>query len=265
MWYKPINQSFPEVMDISSLTILNNRIYVTGNSFATDESTGRAFASLLTYQSGRVYSLNWENLAQTTNVLGRFNTIIPNSNSSFYIGGKFTTLVSNSSNHIEANNIVYYDTLTDSFTNLKGGTNGEVVTGTLVSEKFTDTLYIAGSFSKAGTADATCIASWDDRFWSSVGGGLVLGPDSSIFGSPELQLSSYESLVFIGGSISQLGLVPVNNIGVWNGTTWSTLGDDSPFEDYRMSPFTISQNGKLFVTAQGLQDPVFEDIIINGI
>jgi len=68
----------------------------------------------------------------------------------------------------------------------------------------------------------------------------------------------------VGGAISAAGTTSVNNIALWNGTTWGRVSDDSYFSRFRMMPFVLSTSGSLYLAAQGLENSFFEDIVVNG-
>jgi len=83
-------------------------------------------------------------------------------------------------------------------------------------------LYIGGFFSSAGGIPASRIARWDGTAWSALGSGVTGGNvqalaeyDDGRTGGPRL---------CIGGSFTTAGGAPVNQLAVWNGTSWSALG-----------------------------------------
>ena len=84
-------------------------------------------------------------------------------------------------------------------------------------------LYIGGDFLTAGTSPARHIATWNGATWSALGSGL---------GAPGQTLSHVASIdgnvsgIFAGGLFTATGdgLLTLNNIGFWNGSTWSPLG-----------------------------------------
>lgn len=92
------------------------------------------------------------------------------------------------------------------------GTNGTVFT---VIAMGTD-LYAGGSFTLAGTTDASNIARWNGSSWSALGTGTngivrclaILGAD-----------------LVAAGEFTTAGGDTVNRIARWDGTTWSPLGE----------------------------------------
>ncbi len=85
-------------------------------------------------------------------------------------------------------------------------------------------LYAAGGFTGVGGVPANHIARWDGHDWHALGDG-VRGPGSVPVASA---LAAYDDgsgpALFVGGSISSAGGVPVSNIAKWDGATWSALG-----------------------------------------
>ena len=79
-------------------------------------------------------------------------------------------------------------------------------------------LYIAGSFTNAGTTAATNLARWDGDTWSQIGGGV---------GGPNDTVSSFQFLaddLYVAGRFTIAGGVPALNIARWDGNAWSPLG-----------------------------------------
>jgi hypothetical protein len=80
-------------------------------------------------------------------------------------------------------------------------------------------LYVAGSFTQAGTQPRSRIARWDGTAWHAVGTGL---PDEiyalAVFddgGGPAL---------YAGGRFNEANGAPGNHVARWNGAQWTALG-----------------------------------------
>lgn len=115
------------------------------------------------------------------------------------------------------------------------------------------TVYVGGTFSKAGGKPAYNIAKWDGNSWSSLGQGcnnegvitLALGPDGS---------------VYAGGWITEAGGKPVKCSAKWNGNSWSPMGSEmEQLEKIRVAPngnvFAIGEMGTgKFLVAQYTQN-----------
>lgn len=119
---------------------------------------------------------------------------------------------------------------TGSWSDLAGGVTGGQGTGIRALAVFDDgwgygpVLYAAGQFSSAGGVEAQSIARWDGEMWSDVGG-LSMGAWGAGYATAMtvLPTASGDVLVVAGG-FSLAGGVPVTNLAVWDGKTWSALG-----------------------------------------
>ena len=271
-WYKPVNQSLPTPILISSLKLStdNEVLYMTGNKENGNTTTGYVYSTkiLLGNSTGQIASTNWKLLANTAPTHASFiHTVIPDSSNTFYIAGFFSLLAQENGTSVHANNIAYFDS--GLVIPLEGGTDGEVVSGTMVTSTKPSILYIAGKFSSVfGVVQKSAknIARWNGLGWADLDGGIELNLEyESAKGSPFLQIESWGSDVLVGGALLQAGSLPVNNVALWNGASWSQLPDDGQFEPYRMMPFSVAGSGKVFFAAQGLQNSIFEDIILDGL
>ena len=82
-------------------------------------------------------------------------------------------------------------------------------------------LYIGGVFTKVGNTDAHCIAKWDGRQWSTLGGGMDYGVQGFAFSADG---SVYASGAFIWATNTDGTPVTVYGIAKWDGERWSGLG-----------------------------------------
>jgi hypothetical protein len=118
-------------------------------------------------------------------------------------------------------------------------------------------LYVAGQFTSAGGVPAERIARWDGTTWSPVGGGLD-GPSVNVNamtvyddgGGPEL---------YVGGSFSMAGSLPVEDVAKWSGASWGALGSGVNFAVFAMTVFDDGSGGGedlcvagIFTTAGGV-------------
>jgi hypothetical protein len=76
-------------------------------------------------------------------------------------------------------------------------------------------LYIGGSFTAVGEAQASSIAKWDGSAWSALGSGM----NSQVYA-----LAVSGSDLYAGGYFTTAGGVSANYIAKWNGSAWSALG-----------------------------------------
>jgi trimeric autotransporter adhesin len=93
-------------------------------------------------------------------------------------------------------------------------------------------LYAGGTFKTSGTITTRGIAVWDGLTWSQVGGG-VEGPSSfSITGVYDIVF--FNGKLTISGQFTKEGATTgggatdLNNVAVFNGTSWSSLGGSLP-------------------------------------
>ena len=112
-------------------------------------------------------------------------------------------------------NIAYWDGI--QFHPLGEGTNGIVTAMTLHEGQ----LYVGGQFTRAGGLVRNSIARWDvqDRNWHALGSGISGGGYiyvRSIIGDG--------NLLYVGGEFGFAGGQRANNIAVWDGSQWSTMG-----------------------------------------
>lgn len=91
-------------------------------------------------------------------------------------------------------------------------------------------LYAGGAFSSASSVSVSNFAKWNGSAWSSVGPPVPLGPPGLGGGSGA---NSVRSLVvfddgsgpalYVGGSFTNAGTTPCNNVAKWDGSFWSPL------------------------------------------
>ena len=103
-------------------------------------------------------------------------------------------------------------------------------------------LYVGGSFTNCGSILATNIAKWDGTNWSSLGAGIGYY-DNSLSSQVVGAMVWRNGQLYVGGSFTNAGPVAATNLAVWNGSTWSPIGNGvagvgSPFTG---SPVTAMQ------------------------
>ena len=76
-------------------------------------------------------------------------------------------------------------------------------------------VYVAGSFTHAGTLDVNSIARWDGRRWHALGAGLD---------GPVKQMLFLGTTLYVVGSFATAGNVEANQVARWNGSAWSAVG-----------------------------------------
>lgn len=89
-------------------------------------------------------------------------------------------------------------------------------------------LYVAGQIDLAGGVAINGIARWDGSEWHDVGGGLTGGFEPKVLA---LHADTASGLLYVGGEFEQAGGTPAEKIAVWNGSSWSAVGDGFPGPD----------------------------------
>jgi hypothetical protein len=103
-----------------------------------------------------------------------------------------------------------------SWSALGSGTDGIAYA---VSVRGTD-VYVGGVFNHAGGASASRVAHWNGMAWSALGTGVETVSGFEVV----YAVQAVGSDVYVGGTFDRAGGVTVNNIGIWNGITWNSLG-----------------------------------------
>lgn len=83
-------------------------------------------------------------------------------------------------------------------------------------------LYVGGSFTNAGGVLNTNVARYDGTNWYSLGGGI--GYYNSL-SSYVYVLQLHNGQLYAGGIFTNAGSITANNVAVWNGSSWSSLGN----------------------------------------
>jgi hypothetical protein len=100
-------------------------------------------------------------------------------------------------------------------------------------------LYVGGDFGQAGTVFARAFAKWNGM-WSQVGGG-VSAPNGTVTRIDTLVVFDDGSgpSLYVGGSFTGAGGMPIRNIARWNSAGWSSLGD----ADAEVSSLAVGDDG----------------------
>ncbi|MHC4081673.1 MAG: hypothetical protein ACYTGD_11390 [Planctomycetota bacterium] len=133
-----------------------------------------------------------------------------------YAGGTFTH-----AGAVEATGIARWDG--SAWSAVGGSVDGDVFALAARSSGpgGTPTLYVGGSFSTAGSVEASGIASWDGTSWSPLGSGT-----GGVWGIAVLDDEALdEPIVYAGGFFHQAGDVDADYVAKWDGASWSELGN----------------------------------------
>jgi hypothetical protein len=207
-----------------------------GNLYATGNFTsiGGVAANRVAYWDGTAWNAMGAGLDNRGNVLaiGLDGTV--------YIGGIFTDVQGGGGgtyNRIIAWDGSAYSALSTGFNNscfgLAIGIDGN--------------LFASGIFTTAGGNTVNYVAEWDGTTWSDLDSGLSGGGTIS---ANELTVGSDGRLYLTGNDISTASGVTVNNIAVWNGTSWSALGDGLESGANPGTCLSFGQDGMLYVSGQ---------------
>jgi hypothetical protein len=91
--------------------------------------------------------------------------------------------------------------------------------------EYQDQIYICGEFDRAGGQPIQGIARWTGTRWDSVGGGFSgFIPGSAPLLFPHV-LYVHDGLLYAGGNFRFAGGETVNGIAVWDGSSWSPMGE----------------------------------------
>lgn len=160
---------------------------------------------------------------------------------SLFVGGSFTH-----ANGIDAKRIAKWDGV--SWTPLGAGVSHTSYAATVLAFAVFDDdgpgsnsaqLYVGGDFNSVDGMTAYGLARWDGRSWATVGAatGLVRTMRSFDSDGP----GPWKEMLYVGGYFENMGGISANNVAVWDGTSWSSMGygttDDPPILE--ASPRTV--------------------------
>ena len=103
--------------------------------------------------------------------------------------------------------------------------------------------YASGGFVCAGGQVVNHIAHWDGTTWSGLAGGLTA--DRSGVSSRALGLDRNDNL-YVGGTFSRAGNIPVRNIAKWTGTEWEALGEGRGTESFGVRDLALDSQDRLY-------------------
>jgi trimeric autotransporter adhesin len=188
---------------VNGLAFLGTDLYATGNF---TNAGGIASPRITKWDGG-----SWINPGGLN---GTGTRVISNSGS-IYICGDF-----NMASNVLGNNLIRWDGSS------WFGVTAKPLQGThlfVQSLGFgSDGLYMGGVFTVVGTTPASHIARWDGTNWNALAEGL-----SGNFGglaATSRAIKGQGNNVYIGGVFTTAGTLPVDNIAIWDGANWQTMG-----------------------------------------
>lgn len=143
-------------------------------------------------------------------------------NGKLIYGGRFSA-----AGGVTVNNIAAYDPVTDQWSALGGGINGQV-TALIV---YNGNLYAGGEFTNPGNN----IAMWNGSSWQN----LQQGTDGEV-----KALMVFSGVLAVGGNFDHAGGNNAKNIASWNGSSWSTYGSGLTGSGDRVNALAVL-NGNL--------------------
>lgn len=158
----------------------------------------------------------WSSLV--TSIAGTVSTMHALPNGDLLVGGDFTSI-----GGVAASNLAVWNG--SSWSEFAGGVSGTFGFVSKFGTLANGDLVVAGRFSLAGGVAANNIATWDGTAFSSLGSGLApgLGPFGALVSVTGLETRANGDL-FVCGFFQSAGGVAANNVALWNGTTWSSMG-----------------------------------------
>jgi hypothetical protein len=151
-----------------------------------------------------------------------------------YAGGEFT-----SSGSTPINYFAKWDGT--QWVQVGGGTNNHVEAMCIWNGE----LYLGGDFTTAGGLTVNRICKWDGTNFSAVGSGFTGGMMGRCF---VRSLCVYNGNLFAGGSFQHTGGMDMHNLGMWNGSSWSSIGEISGgMMGANVVNALCTYNGQLFI------------------
>jgi hypothetical protein len=198
----------PNSGPVGALACLGTDLYAFGNF----TNAGGIAASGLAKWNGA----NWSSFGALN---GHLTRAISNAGS-LYICGDFNVANYNSPSNVIASHIIRWDGAT------WHGVTGKPAQGTHVFVQALglggDGLYMGGVFNVVGTTTASHIARWDGMNWFALGTGVTGSYNGTSLTVRAIKAQSNK--VYIGGGFTTAGALTANNVAMWDGNNWSTLG-----------------------------------------
>lgn len=188
--------------EVDAIVSVGNTVYVAGDF---NRAGGEEVNKLALYTKGQGWS------ALGTGANGRVRALAVDENGVVYAGGEFTSI-----DGVPANGIARWDG--SNWFPLGSGVDGQVAK----LEVYNNELYVGGVFETAGGVIVRNIAKWNGA-WEA----LEDVTTGSVGTNNEIRSIAFDSGgdLYVGGNFDEAGGKVANRIAVYNGTTWSTLGD----------------------------------------
>ncbi|HRH65492.1 MAG TPA: T9SS type A sorting domain-containing protein [Bacteroidia bacterium] len=189
---------------VHALAVYNNQLYAGGEFTASGVTAINYMASWNGSQWNQVDG----GMNDDVEVLCVWDSVL-------CIGGDFTMAGSITVNRICTWDGVSFAALGSGFTT---GMMGSCMVHSLCV--YNGNLYAGGMFEHASGHDMHNLGMWNGSAWSSVG-----DLDGSSMGENGVRtMCVYDGQLYVGGNFGSCGSVNANNLGCWNGSTWSSIG-----------------------------------------
>lgn len=231
---------------INAITTLNNDLFV-----------GGLFSRVGGIDAARVARWNGERwFALGSGISGanaKIEAIDASTSGNVYAVGEFA-----SAGGVAADSIARWNIATQQWSALATNVNGSVDAVVVVPDSNGDIVYVGGSFTSIDGVSANRIARWTNGTWSALANGLA-GTNAQVF-AVSFNPNNTAQIVAGGVFTSANGLV-ANNIALWDGNAWQSLGTGANngvngrvrFVDFRNSNFVVVGGG---FTSAGVVSPV---------
>lgn len=198
----------PNSSPVAALAALGSDLYAIGNF----TNAGGLTASGIARWNGATWSPNGA-------LNGTKSRMISNA-ASLYISGEFNTANFDTPTNVIGSRIIRWDGT--KWHGIYGKTNQGANLFVQVLALGDDGIYMGGFFSAVNTNITRRIARWDGTRWHPLGSGI-----DGIYADNNLAIrgiSARNNEVFVGGAFVNAGGVTANNIALWDGANWSSLG-----------------------------------------
>ncbi|MBX3733279.1 MAG: hypothetical protein KF791_11870 [Verrucomicrobiae bacterium] len=181
---------------------LGSNVYVGGGQVEADGFASSGFS----WWDGT----RWGTLGDPALGLDRGVSALAWFDDALHVGGSFRTAGGKLVNHVARWDGSEWHAVGGGVQNTANPTQGAAVQAFTVMD---GALYMAGTFDRAGEAEATNIARWDGVTWSALGNGLRSGVINDLTG--------YDGKLFVGGGLFLSGNELIPHLAVWDGSAWS--------------------------------------------
>ena len=177
----------------------------------------------------------------TAAIIGNIYALVFDGQNRLYASGDFDT-----AGGVIAHNVACWED--DSWHPLGNGTNNRTIALALDGR---GNLYAGGYFDSAGTSPAGNIAMWDGDRWNTLNGGIrQVDYERRLFPVITLAIDTNDRL-YAGGDFDSAGSAAARNIAVWNGTSWSSLGQGIRYTgEGSVNALAFTRRGTLYAAGQ---------------